>query len=233
MNLKKFHQIILDWSPYLVLAFFYQNIHYLADFWQIKSFDWLLTAIDRWLFWGQLPTLMIQSWNNYWLTEWFSLIYLLYLPLLIVAPLYFYLHNKQLYRKITILICLTSIIGLTGYIILPAVGPDSYLSDKFIQSIIGGPIFKLENFIISLVRAPRDTFPSMHVAHTAVILFFCWRRKRFIFWWLLPFVLSVWLSTMYLRYHYFIDVLSGVAVALLAYWLYLKLIQNVNIKNKN
>jgi membrane-associated phospholipid phosphatase len=58
-----------------------------------------------------------------------------------------------------------------------------------------------------------DVFPSIHVAVSSYLLAFDWRqhrsRARRL---LLPCVL-LWVSTIYLRYHYLIDVFAGFVLA--------------------
>ena len=39
------------------------------------------------------------------------------------------------------------------------------------------------------------------------------------FWVLLPFVLGLWASTIYLRHHYFVDLVAGWLLAPVAVWL--------------
>ena len=54
----------------------------------------------------------------------------------------------------------------------------------------------------ALQRVDRDCFPSLHTALSAVALVYMWRHTRRLFWWSLPLVVSLWFSTVYLRYHY-------------------------------
>src|SRR5260221_4443157 len=68
---------------------------------------------------------------------------------------------------------------------------------------------------MGLVRAPRDVFPSLHVGLSAVVLWYAWKHGKTAFLLLLPFVAGNWISTLYLRYHYLIDVLVGFVVAFL------------------
>jgi membrane-associated phospholipid phosphatase len=54
-----------------------------------------------------------------------------------------------------------------------------------------------------------DVFPSLHCAISSYMLFFDrWHKKWRFRLYALPCV-GLWLSTIYLRYHYFIDVLVG------------------------
>jgi membrane-associated phospholipid phosphatase len=61
-----------------------------------------------------------------------------------------------------------------------------------------------------------DVWPSLHCSVSAFILGFAWRHHRAEFRWLLLPVFGLWFSTLYLHYHYFIDVLSGFALAAFA-----------------
>jgi membrane-associated phospholipid phosphatase len=61
-----------------------------------------------------------------------------------------------------------------------------------------------------------DVFPSLHCAVSAFILGFDARHDPRAFRrWMLP-VIGLWLSTIYLRFHYFVDVAAGFALAALA-----------------
>jgi membrane-associated phospholipid phosphatase len=62
----------------------------------------------------------------------------------------------------------------------------------------------------------RAAFPSLHAAVSSVALIFAWRHVRAFFWILLPFALGLWVSTIYLRHHYFVDLLAGWTLAPLA-----------------
>ena len=50
-------------------------------------------------------------------------------------------------------------------------------------------------------------------------LVYAWRFLRPWFWALLPFVVGLWVSTIYLRHHYFVDLVAGWALAPVAVWL--------------
>ena len=58
-----------------------------------------------------------------------------------------------------------------------------------------------------------DVFPSLHCAASAFILAFDKRHSRARFWLFLVPVAGLWLSTLYLRYHYLVDLVAGFALA--------------------
>jgi len=43
-----------------------------------------------------------------------------------------------------------------------------------------------------------------------LVVVLAWRLHRRVFWWLLPFATGLFIATMYLRYHYVVDVLVSV-----------------------
>ena len=59
----------------------------------------------------------------------------------------------------------------------------------------------------------RAAFPSLHAAVSLVALVYAWRYVRAWFWVLLPFCLGLWVSTIYLRHHYVVDLLAGWVLA--------------------
>jgi membrane-associated phospholipid phosphatase len=64
----------------------------------------------------------------------------------------------------------------------------------------------------------RDCFPSGHTELTMLVLYCAWRFERRAFWIMVPPACVLVISTVYLRYHYVIDVIAGavVAVAIMA-----------------
>jgi membrane-associated phospholipid phosphatase len=70
----------------------------------------------------------------------------------------------------------------------------------------------------------RSAFPSLHCALALVSLVYAWRfgsaifpsRPRWFFWICLPVVVSLWISTIYLRHHWTVDCAAGLAVGAVA-----------------
>jgi membrane-associated phospholipid phosphatase len=62
-------------------------------------------------------------------------------------------------------------------------------------------------------------FPSLHVGLSSLVLWYGYRLSRRWFWILLLPVVANWVSTVYLRYHYLVDVFAGWVVAAVAIWI--------------
>ncbi len=56
---------------------------------------------------------------------------------------------------------------------------------------------------------PQTLTRCVPTAASLVTLIYAWRYVRPWFWLLLPFVLGLWVSTIYLRHHYFVDLVAG------------------------
>jgi membrane-associated phospholipid phosphatase len=108
-------------------------------------------------------------------------------------------------------------LAFMSYTVLPAGGPHRWMTFK---TPLHGPW--LLDWTLKPVNEGSncvDVFPSVHVAVSGYLLMFDWRHHRRRFWWVLLPCLILWFSTMYLRFHYFVDDLAGVAAALVGWWM--------------
>ena len=207
---------VRNWLPLPYILFGYKMVHYLINsdrnpgFMMIKD-RWLIAA-DRWLF-GTDPTVWLQRFTVPWLTELLQLFYATnyFLPLILVLILY--LKRERLpFQKTVFTITLGYILSYLGYFIIPAIGPrftilhGVELDGIFIRE-------KLEAAIYCLDACPRDCFPSGHTMIPLITLWLASRFRRKLFYIYLPIVIGLICSTVYLRYHYVIDVIAGIALA--------------------
>jgi membrane-associated phospholipid phosphatase len=63
-----------------------------------------------------------------------------------------------------------------------------------------------------MARVPRDCFPSLHTANTFLVMLLVWRQARKLAWLYIPLGSSCIAATIYLRYHYTIDVMAGLVL---------------------
>jgi membrane-associated phospholipid phosphatase len=61
-------------------------------------------------------------------------------------------------------------------------------------------------------------FPSPHCAAGTVMVYYCARYHRRFSYFVIPLVISFMAGALYGRYHYFTDVIAGIAVAIIAIW---------------
>ena len=180
--------------------------------------DVLLQHIDT-LGVGTNLSLRLQPLAHPALTEFFNFCYMLFFPYLIFSLIYYFCGNVALLKKFIIGLFTIYGIGFLGYSFMPAIGPYRAMSDQFTVPLTGWWLTKLNAALVVRGTNDADVFPSLHCAITSFFLFFDrkhrpWRFKLY----LIPCV-GLWISTIYLRYHYFVDVVCGFALSALAFWL--------------
>jgi len=204
------------WYPVALVPITYKELSYLIPRIHPHDFDAALAAIDYRAF-GVHPTVWLERFTSPLLTEVFQITYSTYyfLPIILGAVLW----RKGRIDKFNFWV-FVAILGFylsyLGYIAVPAIGP------RFLSAIAEAQTMPLAGVLLShtirdtLDRAEgitRDCFPSGHTEVTLLVLYYSRRFHRRTFWWLLPVGSGIILSTVYLRYHYVIDVVAGALLA--------------------
>ncbi len=183
-----------------------------------NRFDELLIQIDLALF-GVHPTVWIERFVTPWLTEIFYICYLLYFPMPLVTAVYLYQKRnwKELERMIFVfMMCYFT--GYAGYFMFPASGPRFNLQE--LQTVnLDGLIFTdaIRSLIAVLEPNSLDAFPSLHTSILVTTLICTYRVWRQYFYWLIPLAVGIFISLVYCRYHYVIDIVAGLAWSGLSY----------------
>jgi membrane-associated phospholipid phosphatase len=211
--------VIRDFTPFLIALVFYETLHDLTPLIRHDVVDAALIAIDRRLLHVDAAVWMGQF-GSPWLTRVMVFCYLSYFfAPAILASLIYWADRRQLFRDFLVSLCVTTLLGYTGYLLVPAVGPYIYQAALFPDRLPGRGLdstLSVISTIDALKGYARDCFPSLHTAHTTVVLAFAWRFSRVAFVIYLPIALGLYVSTIYLRMHYAIDVAAGFAVAAIA-----------------
>ncbi len=181
----------------------------------IPKMDRLLLGWDQALV-GQTPALAWEPWLRPWLENLAMAGYLFFFYYLVAGPGRYCLRDLRLFRKC--IVGLFTLYGLAfmGYTVLPAGGPHRWMT---FATPLHGWLLHWTLKPVNGVSNSVDAFPSVHLAATLYLLLFDWQHCRRRFWWaFLPCGL-LWFSTMYLRFHYLVDLLAGAAVALTGWWM--------------
>ena len=110
-------------------------------------------------------------------------------------------------------------IGFLGYSLVPAGRPQLVTQMECTVPLIGWAITRFNAFVVEQGSNGVDVFPSLHCAISAYLLFFDRQHTRWRYRLYLVPCAGLWLATVYLRYHYFIDVVCGFALAAFALWI--------------
>jgi membrane-associated phospholipid phosphatase len=179
------------------------------------------TDADQWLadldyrIWHAHPTVWLERIQSPALTEFLQVGYTLFVPaVLIVAAILWRQRKFGEFQYYAFLIALGFLVSYVGYLIVPARGPRFLL--KHLQHIPLQGLWFFENMQSTLDRlesAHYDCFPSGHTELTML----AWWGSRMIsnrlFKVYFAYTLLIIFATVYLRYHYTVDVLAGAVVA--------------------
>jgi membrane-associated phospholipid phosphatase len=223
---RPYWEIVRDWFPFLAILLMYYSLWGDATHLLVKhDCDAELIALDRRLF-GFQASVAIQRFITPARTAWMEFAYFYHILNIPLIGCFVYIWRpRERFREMMSGLMVITFVGLIGYILVPAIGPLYSLHQAYTVSLsqpIG--IFNQQLAFMDLARIHRDVFPSMHVAISFLLWLYAGRNSRALFWALSPLILSLWISTIYLRYHYLIDVLAGLLLApacfLLANWLF-------------
>jgi membrane-associated phospholipid phosphatase len=218
-------EFLRHWFALIYLPLCYKEVPYLVSTLRLQPADYTLANWDRML-WRVDPVFWLSSMQSRVLVEFLQIIYSLFIPgVLGLAILLWWRRSRAEFRYGAFLLAATFLISYLGYLALPARGPRLMPYAAFHPPLEGLWTFPyLQQLLDSLEGVQYDCFPSGHVA---VVLVGCciarWISRR-VFYVFLTFALLIAFSTVYLRYHYVIDVIAGavvgVAIMAAAPWIY-------------
>jgi membrane-associated phospholipid phosphatase len=213
-------KIMRDWFPFLLLNTCYYSL-YSNLILRIKPHlaDSILSKIDGFIL-GNQASFLLEPFIRPWLTDFFNAIYFSHVLFFPGVALYFYLAKEEkAFRRLMMGYLTLFLMGIVSYILVPAIGPDKFFADRFTRDMNGDTLIRGLDYIMRTGYVSFDCFPSLHVAIPLLVLFYLrdYRRKMFVP--VLIYVALMCFTTIYLRYHYLIDVIAAFAFAPAAYWL--------------
>lgn len=181
------------------------------------NMDETLLRFDTSLF-GFEPAVYADRWVTPALVDWFSFFYFGYYFLLAVHifPIGYFSQNTELAHEFALGIVMTFCAGHLLYFAVPGLGPFSL--PVFAHKLEGGYWWSLVSSTVQSAGARKDIFPSLHTAVPTFISLFSFRRRHtapFRYTWIPVslFTSQIILATMFLRWHYVIDVVAGLSLA--------------------
>ncbi len=207
------------WYPHALFLFCFEELHYLVHLIFPRWFDPWLIAFDHWLV-GVHPTVWLEQFARPALNDFMQMAYITYFFYLIVLGgiLYARDHWRAFWAVMTSSIVAYAI-GYVISILLPIESPYHSLAALQHVELTGGFFTALIGFVESFGRVHGAAFPSAHVSGAFVALLGAWRYRRWLFWVFLPLFLCMLVSTVYGRYHYIADMLAGLVVGAMGFYL--------------
>jgi hypothetical protein len=210
------HRVTL-YATFQASYFFLRDLLPLAS---PHSLDEQLHRLDVAIF-GVEPTIWVDRFVTPATTEWFSFFYWSYFLLLAVHVLPFLVAGKArgLFPEFV-----TALLGVYGiaqlvYFLVPGFGPYHALAGQYgHEQLPAGTFHDLVMRTVALGGAQKDIFPSLHTAAPFTIALFSFRhrdQKPFRYTWpvMAFFSLQIIGATIFLRWHWAVDVLAGLFLA--------------------
>jgi len=202
--------------PFLTCILIYTNLHDTIGFVNPHDVHHTLAALDQALF-GVQPCVWAERFITPARTEVMQFFYMSFLWIAPSTSLVLLARRRwREFRAATMAVLVCFYLGYFLYVAFPAAPPRLVFVYDFTRSLEGYPrvfsTLSARAFTLLPVDS-RAAFPSLHAAVSLVALVYAWRHVRAWFWVLLPFALGLWVSTIYLRHHYVVDLIAGWALA--------------------
>lgn len=224
----------------LGLVFWYQEVYYFSS--QLPYQDHIFASIE-WKLFGCQPSIEFceRVTSTFWY-EAFNCGYYSYYYLMMVAVFFHGLYRYDQLNKVEFIYLTSFFMYYAIYEFLPVAGPYYYFHAIGIEAANSGIYPDLGHFfqtnhdmMHAEVRGlfsqlvhntqeygelPAAAFPSSHCGMTTVCMIIAWKsRNRWLFWLMMPLATLLCLATVYIRAHYLIDSIAGIACAFLFYYL--------------
>jgi membrane-associated phospholipid phosphatase len=197
-----------------------------------QDYDWMFIEIDRWIF-GTDPTVVLYKFSFPLLTEILQIIYSMFYFLPIILALVLLKKRKFLALDFAIFSVVYGFyISYLGYFAFPAIGPrftlfnfaqldkqmPGLLLTKYLREYVNLGESITSTTINPGLYVQRDVFPSGHTMITLVVMYLSVRlnsRSRYFF---IPIGSLLIFATVYLQYHYVIDLVGGLIFMIFSMW---------------
>jgi membrane-associated phospholipid phosphatase len=226
--------ILRDWGPVILIMWLFQSLETYTGLIRETSIDDYLYRADVWLF-GVEPTVWLSARATPLLTDWMALAYGSYFIVpMILATMLSIRGRREDFREMTTALVLQMGIGFVLFLMFPA-GPPRYypalvnggFDPPVLHSYFG--LFELQQgaFDSADPVRTRSAFPSLHCSLALLTLVYSHRfsaavwpkAPRLWFWIVLVLMVSLWISVVYLRHHWVVDMFAGFALGGAALWL--------------
>jgi len=212
---ERLRMVFRYWYPLPYVASCYKVVALLIPVVRGVQMDAQIARLDRML-WGANPTVWLERMHEPWLTEILQVVYSLFVPaVLLVAALLWKKRRLEAFRYYAFLIALGFLASYVGYMLVPVRGPRFFLAGEQHFELRGGWLFGLlQHTLDRLESAHYDCFPSGHTELTLLAWWSSRQISRKLFRVFTVYSVVIVFATVYLRYHYTIDVFAGAVLAL-------------------
>jgi len=229
---SRFFRILHDWFPVPAIFLVFKEMHVIIQSLARPDWDPLLILLDRMIF-GTDPTVWLGAHASPALTELLQIAYVSYYFIMLSVGVELWLRkDRDRFSYALFVIVYGFFLSYLGYLAFPAVGPRFTLHDfatldaelpglwltEGIRNFVNAGESIRGGIADAVLQAQRDAFPSGHTEMTLISVFLAFRYRLRSRWTLAFFGTLLLISTVYLRYHYVVDLAGGLLFAAVAVW---------------
>lgn len=229
---NKFWRLLHYWYIVPLILLTFKEIYLMVKPIRVHDYDQLFIKIDRWIF-GTDPTVWLSQFSHPVITEILQIVYAMFYLLPIILILFLLKKDRFLAAEyVTFAVIYGFYLSYLGYFTLPAIGPrftlhnfatvDLELPGLFATQFLRDAINTGESIPPGTPNpadvVQRDVFPSGHTMITLIVMYLAVKLKSRSRFFILPVGVLLIFSTVYLWYHYVIDLVGGAIMAALSLW---------------
>lgn len=219
-----------DFAPFVLVLATYDLFTSLIHFINSSVHYQPMLTFDSWLGQGTIPTVHLQTWlysaSLHWYDYYFFVFYLLHLILPVLLGFLIWKRRINFFRPYVACFLLISLLAFLAFLIYPAAPPWFAAGHGMVaglHAVISTTWDSLstQHLATYFRSATPDKIAAMPSLHAAFAMFF-WLYVRRIWSWRWAvlaaiYPLTIWFGVIYLGEHYVLDVLAGIALAMLCY----------------
>jgi membrane-associated phospholipid phosphatase len=201
--------------PVLLLPVLFNTLGPIIDCVNAHRWDATFSQVDASLFGQAALHWHLAFGRPWWLTDLTYIMYVSYYALPLVLGVILYRQGRRAdFDELVMTVVTCFYLSYVGYLIFPTFGPRVPIGDE--TTVLGGGAIShgVRAFLHFAERTTTDAFPSGHTAVALVCLFLGWRHLPTLRVPLTLVVAGIIFTTVYLHYHYVVDVVAGVALGI-------------------
>ncbi len=223
---KQLPGVLRPWIFYLLLMISYWQLQFVVSSHFQEFHGAGIIALERSIF-GKLPVVWLQEQLYKGGIAWYDYLFAVFHSSLFFIPIVFPLillfrRGEERMKRATVAITLISLAGYATYVLFPLTPPWMASLENMIPQVERITIRALGEIapggiISSFSPSPRGAMPSLHTAVPMIVLMMAFREFRWKAWWFTIIVAGICFEIAYGAEHYIIDIVAGMAYAVVCY----------------
>jgi len=206
--------VFRHWYPLPYVIACYKEMSLIIPAVRGTGADAALAALEQAL-WGVQPTVWLERWLNPLAVEVLQTVYFGFVPMVLsVCVLLWRRRRFEDFRYYGFAVALGFVASYVGYLAVPVRGPRFFIARLYTREVHGWILHQPLSRLLDQIESYHfDCFPS---GHTALMIVACWGARMVSRNWfrvMVLYTLGVVSATVYLRYHYTVDLLAGAVLA--------------------